>query len=179
MKRGMAVVAWWTKGIGLAVFCWGCATGSGSRFLAESLPPCGVPTAGPANWRQVISGDLSFCVPADWKPSGSHGWRGDGGSITWGYGAPKARRVSVTTVVPADGLPGSPPPFPGNTNRLSETIGGVAVDLWITEVGGKIFTGAQWKEPQRLYMTGEASSQVQAQRQLNVFRTARLKEKIS
>jgi hypothetical protein len=82
-------------------------------------------------------------------------------------------------VVPADELPGSPPSFPGNQNRLSETIAGVSVDLWVTEIGGEIFTGAQWTEPQRVYMTGEASSQVQAQRQLNVFRTGRVKEKDS
>lgn len=176
MKREMAVVTRWATRIGVALLCCGCATGSGSRSSAESFPPCEVPTADAASWRQVNTGDLSFCVPAGWKPSGSHSWRGEGGSITWGYGVPKPRRVTVTTVVPADEPPASPPSFPGSTNQLRETIGGVSVDLWITEIGGKIFTGATWKEPQRVYMNGEAPSQMLARRQLDVFRTVRVKE---
>jgi len=50
----------------------------------------------------------------------------------------------------------------------------VPVDLWIIDLGGEVLTGAQWTMPRRIHMTGEASSQRQAERQLEVYRTARI-----
>lgn len=157
----------------LLLVLWGCAANSTSRIPGASLPPCSVPTPAEEDWRLVVSEEISFCVPADWMSSGSNGWRGDGGSIAWGYGEPRMRTRSVTTVTRV-GDPPSPPPPPGHSSRVTETIGGVSVDLWIIDLGGEILTGAQWTVPRRIHMTGEASSQRQAERQLDVYRTARI-----
>mgnify|MGYP001816040185 CR=1 FL=1 len=174
--RGMTRVVWWAGQVGVILLCVGCATGGGPQISADSLPPCEVPAPPTEDWRQVVAEGISFCLPADWRSAGSKVWRGDGGSNTWGFGEPRRELRGMMVAVRAEDLP-NPPPLPGSTNRLVETIGGVSVELWINTFGGETFTGAQWTEPQRFYVTGEASSPIEGQRQLNVFRTARIHER--
>jgi len=176
MQPGMSVASRFMAAGGLVVCAWGCATGGASRIPATSLPSCAVPTPAGEDWRQVVNEEFSFCVPSDWASSGSNGWRGDGGSIEWGYGEPRLRTRSVTTVTRVGDLPSPPPSPPGHSTRTTETIGGVPVDLWIIDLGGEILTGAQWTMPSRIHMTGEASSRRQAERQLEIVRTVRMDE---
>ena len=159
-------------GVGLLLLVSGCATVS-TRSPTESLPPCGVPVPQGEEWRQVIAEGINFCVPADWTSFGSNTWRGSGGSVSWGPGEPNPRRLGVFTV-PRGLDPTGPPPPPVYSNRITEVIGGVSVDLWIRDAGGQILTGAQWTTPSLMNMTGEASSRRNAELHWTIFRTARI-----
>jgi len=161
-------------GLGMLFAALGCATGGRPRITAESLGSCDVEAPGNEDWRQVVAEGISFCVPADWTAMGKSGWRGGSASLTWGYGEPRGRVRSTKVVVRASEMPPSPP-IPTQQWRVSEQIGGIPVDLWLTEWSGEFYTGATWDIPRSMYMTGEAASQRDADILLGVYRTLRVR----
>lgn len=158
----------------MALAATGCATSA--VVPASTLPECRVSGA-PAEWRQVSAEGLTFCVPENWRSAGSRSWRGDGGRVRWEWGQ-RVRAVSSTVVVTR----GSPPTreqaraaLPVSpVQRSTETVGGELVDLWISEVEGAYRTGADWQTGRTMYMTGEAVSLSEAERQLDIYRSVRL-----
>ena len=160
-------------GLGVLIVALGCATGGGGRIPAESLGPCEVNAPKEHDWRQVASEEISFCVSADWTSMGRNGWRGSGGSVTWGSGAPERRIETATMVVSSDDMPPMPP-RPIQPQRFAEVIGGVPVELWLIERQGEFLTGATWNSPRSMYMTGEAIFRGNADLQFEIFRTARI-----
>lgn len=136
---------------------------------AEALGPCEVPTPEEEDWRQVAAEGVSFCVPADWRPMGSKGWRGGGGSLTWGSVEPRRPAQGRLLTVRASDIPA-----PTQERRFSELIGGVSVELWLTGSEGEFLTGATWENPRPLYMNGEAISLRDSEVQLEIYRTVRI-----
>lgn len=166
--------SFWALGLAVLVVAMGCASGGGGRISAESLEPCDVNTPVGEDWRQVVAEELSFCVPAGWRAMGSNGWRGGGGSLTWGLGEPRPRIESTLVTVRASEMP--PAALnPTQQRRFSEQIGGVPVELWLTEWQGRFLTGATWTTPRSMYMNGEAISQRDADALFEVYRTVRVK----
>jgi hypothetical protein len=161
------------SGLAMLLAALGCATGGGPRITAESLGSCAVNAPENGDWRQVVAEGISFCVPADWKAMGKNGWRGGSASLTWGHGESSRQVRTKLVVVRASDMPPSPP-LPTQQWRISEQIGGIPVDLWLTEWPGEFFTGANWDIPRPMYMTGEAASQRDADILLGVFRTLRV-----
>jgi len=142
----------------------GCATGGSSGATADALPLCQVEVEESRDWRQVTSDVVSFCVPAGWTSPGRNQWRGRGGSIRWGTGSQLTR---------GDTPPNQP--SGGQGRRFTEVIGGVPVDLWISQAESQFHTGAEWRTPRDMHMTGTATSRAAAELQLDIFRTARPK----
>ncbi len=58
--------------------------------------------------------------------------------------------------------------------RQTETVHGVAATLWITEVRGAFFTGADFQSGGGIYLSGEAADRISADEQLDLYRTVRL-----
>ena len=152
----------------------GCASGGIGRITAESLGPCEVNAPENGDWRQVVAEEISFCVPADWTAMGKYGWRGGGASLDWGFGEPRRQLRSGTIVMVRAGEMPPSPRSPIQQRRFSEQIGGVTVELWLTEWPGEFFTGANWKTTRPMYMTGETTSQREADILLWIYRTVRV-----
>ena len=140
--------------------------------------PCTVtlPGADLSGWKEVRATGFTFCVPANWRPSGrarggvdARTWRGGSGSITWGKGNPVREVRTVIVAVPV----GSPiPEPPGHVRRFTETIGEAAAEMWDNEFDGERYTGAEWKS-RSVYITGEGNGGDVASLQLRVYRTVR------
>jgi hypothetical protein len=160
----------------VALLVAGCASGGERRpaaVEARDLPACGVsaPEArGP--WHQVAATGFTFCVPDRWRSTGSQTWRGDAATLTWGMGEYRGAVQQRVVVVPAGQLP--PDQVPGTrSNRFTEVIGGVRVELWESEVDGRLRAGGTWTQPTRIYMRGEAPRQDTIDLLLDIYRTVR------
>ena len=161
----------------------GCASASSSgetEVAGADAPPCSVPTLDVAGerWREVRATSFTFCVPMNWRPSGSSSrgiaartWRGGSGSVTWGTGEYRPRRVVSTTAVvrPGERLPSTPP---GQVRRFTETIDNRTAQLWDNEINGRHYTGVAWSRP-TVFFDGEAADAATARVQLAVYRTVR------
>ena len=141
--------------------------------------PCTVtlPGADLSGWKEVRATGFTFCVPANWRPSGrarggvdAGTWRGGSGSITWGVGAYRPQEVVTRVVVVGDGSPDPGPP--GQVRRFPEVIGGAAADLWDNQFDGKHYTGAEWRS-RSAYISGDSRDGGTANLQLRVYRTVR------
>ena len=146
---------------------------------AAEAVPCSVPVLKATEpWRRVQARDFTFCVPTSWRPAGNRSangidartWRGEGGSITWGTGAHRPRRVATAQVIVRAGEPLPPPP--GQVRRFGEIIDGRPADMWDNEFEGKHYTGAEWSQP-AVYIEGDATTPATARIQLAVYRTVR------
>jgi hypothetical protein len=161
----------------------GCASASSSaatEMAGADAPSCNVPTPAVDGepWREVRATSFTFCVPGNWRPSGSSArgiaartWRGGSGSVTWGTGEYRPRRVVTTTVVvrPGEPLPSTPP---GQVRRFTETIDNRTAQLWDNEINGRHYTGATWSRP-TVFFDGESADAATARVQLAVYRTVR------
>jgi hypothetical protein len=164
-----------------------CASGPPAWTPAARLSPAsctapGVPAAEP--WQLVAGDGFTFCVPADWHTSDGRTWRGGGGSITWGTGAPPPGPVisgEVVTRVPVGQMPSQGSLQAAaeaqvrarcSVNRFTERVGGLPAALHDTECDGRHFTGARWETP-GVYLQGEAGDAWTASLQLLVYRTVR------
>lgn len=170
MRRLIAV------GAVLLVGCGAHQTNPQLAPAATGISPCRVTVPAPdsGTWHQIQGQGFAFCVPADWRASGARGWRGDGGSITWGTGEYRPR----TTVGPLTRVPASirtnPAPPPGTLN-VTEVIGGETAHLWESQVQGSEHTGATW-ETRRIYFEGTSGGPQGAARQFMVYRTVQFAE---
>jgi hypothetical protein len=102
-------------------------------------------------------------------------WRGGSGTISWGTGEYRSTvvRTVVTTVEVGRGSSPVGPPRQGQTRRFSEMIGGAAADMWDNELDGARYTGATWKSPRAIHISGESRDARSAATQLRVYRTVR------
>lgn len=66
------------------------------------------------------------------------------------------------------------PPQPTQQRRFSEMVGGIPMQIWLTEWPGEFYTGATWETPRAMYMTGQATSQREADTLLEIYRTVRV-----
>ncbi|MGQ0814179.1 MAG: hypothetical protein ACT4O1_06905 [Gemmatimonadota bacterium] len=57
--------------------------------------------------------------------------------------------------------------------RFSEMIGGYNAELWSNQFEGMSYTGAIWRAPKTIHITGEARDRITAILQLDVYRTVR------
>jgi hypothetical protein len=154
---------------------------------SEGVSQCNVPVAAAteASWRLVQADGFTFCVPANWSPSGRRSaqghdakvWRFGASSITWGTGEFRPRRVGTATVrvaVPAGESPQlSNLAPPGNVRRFVEVIGSHSAEVWDNQFEGKSYTGVILEEPMRIHISGEAQDRGIAALQLAVYRTVR------
>ena len=170
----------------IATIAVGCASaGSPSAepggLATAEVPRCTVvvPEAGEEMWREVRATRFTFCVPVNWRPLGAPArggadartWRGGTGSITWGTGEHRPRRIATAQVIVRAGepLPSAPP---GQVRRFTEVIDERVAQLWDNEFEGKHYTGATWSRP-AVYLEGEATDPATARLQLAVYRTVR------
>src|SRR5687768_15564305 len=156
-----------------------CANRSGSSPASEgeaqTVVPCAVPAARSDSvmWREVRGEGFTFCVPADWRPSGPNTWRGGGGIVTWGRSA--TARIPITVGRMDSDNPvtaGRAPVPPSDGWEATERIGGESVRLRSMRMGAKYSTFAEWSS-RLLHFSGTAASAREAERQLEIYRTVR------
>lgn len=160
-----------------------------SRGAAGAVPqttPCQVevPEGSRERWQEVRAEGFTFCVPGDWRPDGERGWRGRGGSVTWGTGKPGPVTGVATEVVAVEVQPGmtereieraaeeklslrAP-----RSRQFSEVVDGKRAEMWQMDMDNVVHTGAQWDAPQ-VFLMGRARNERAARLQLGIFRTVR------
>ena len=152
----------------------GCASQSGSVPASDPDPvvPCAARAAqsDTTPWREARGKGFTFCVPGDWRASGPYTWRGNGGQVTWGLG--DGPRVPVTVRPMGSGRVSLP--APGVAWEATETIGGQTVRLMSMRSGSDYLTSATWTSA-LLSFSGSAQSARDAERQLEIYRTVRVR----
>lgn len=158
------------------------AAAASATAASTDATACNVPTPVGEDWRLVETATFTYCVPATWRTRGAKSSYA-GGSITWRMGAARnATRVpfTVTQVTGPDGRVTASAPMPrtaemsGPAERLNETIGGRAAQLWRAPASRGFTTGVSWTEP-LMHFAGEANSDESARVQYTVFRSVRFK----
>ncbi len=140
---------------------------------ADDYVPCPVvvPDAPEGSWRELETPSFTFCVPGHWRNVGRRRVAGDGGYVEWDSGDLRRRERG-----PEIFRPDRYEPTVTYLDRRNVRIGGGTGDIWMTETQGDYRTGAQWREPAGVYMTGRSRSEATARLQLRVYATVRFEE---
>lgn len=148
---------------------------------AESDQPLAVREDGPcrvelrdldlSSWQQVRGPGFLFCVPADWEHRTPTRWAGESSGVGWHPGRLKAFTSDREVGQPPAG---SVQPTPGKREHFTESIGGVIVQMWRTEVGTRHEIGGQWVDGVTMYMVLTSNNPIELDRHADVLRTVRV-----
>jgi hypothetical protein len=138
-----------------------------------TIEPCPVVLEGVdmTDWQLVEAKGFTFCVPANWKVSGSRA-RFSGGNIQWKNGRAPDSRVAFRV-----GEQASPEAMAALVPKrtFSEIVNGTTAEFWTQSSNGTFNSGATWTAP-AMYFTGTANGDAMIALQLNVYRTVRFAE---
>ena len=124
-----------------------------------------------STWREVVTTQFTFCVPADWLVR-DHGAEHGSSEIEWGDGSPPNKVLGQSTVAVPDVGRAGPRLMDRDMKHFSEDVGGYHAELWQNRFGSRYYTGARWESP-AVWLTGEATIPRAAEIQLAIYRTVR------
>jgi hypothetical protein len=125
-----------------------------------------------SEWQQVAGSGFVFCVPAEWRQSGPHRWAGRDAGVSWRSG----RLAAFTSDVEADEVIAPAPAAYGKREHFTESIGGVLVRMWRTEVNTRNVVGGQWVDRVTMHMAVSGTHPAAVDRHVDVLRTVRIME---
>lgn len=145
--------------------------------LAAADVPCSV--AVPENsgeWKQVVSENVTFCVPAAWRVRGTRASYA-GGSLRWQHESVRAVTRLASSSGPQSISGGrNPNSTPVRTESVPEVIGGRPATVMRQMGVGRLQTHVTFTQPPLFSISGEAAGDEHVTTQLAVYRTVRFKE---